>query len=297
MGKNNTDVEDISKTSQYDGQQVLKDAHSLPGHYIRTKESLTLVRSYFDAFTVSYNSNGQPEEVRYFAGTKAHLTTIGVIGDTNFSLAGSYIIISSGRKEARYAPYFTVDGNGTAPNITGVINIEVPIQENDGPQVVAFALEQAIKSINNAFTVKRENAVLEITTSKLGITNNTIDGGTSFLITNEAGDREEVEKVKFTYSADGNPIWQSQELKDYTYNIYNGRFVMSSGSFSKVNGKKTLNVLNANEVIWDEIATTFPDTVTDLYTYSYKGTPVQTVTVTYGDTAKNKILSVLKERL
>lgn len=295
--KNDIEVENVTGTSQYDGMQVLKDAHSLPGHYIRTKESLTLVQSYFDSFTVTYNSNNQPEEVCYFAGTKPHLTTIGVIGDTNFSLAGSYIIISSGRKESRYAPYFVVDGIGNPPNITGVINLPVNIQENDDARIVAFALQSVLESINSAFKVVRSNAVLEVTTTKLGVTNNTIDGGTSFVINNQAGDREEVERIKLTYSSEGNPIWQSQELKDYTYNIYNGKFVMSNGSFSKVNGKKTLNVLNANEVIWDEIATTFPDTVTDLYTYSYQGTPVQTVTVTYGDTAKNQILSVLKERL
>jgi hypothetical protein len=246
--RNDIEVEDVTGTSQYDGMQVLKDAHSLPGHYIRTRESLTLVQSYFDAFTVTYNSNGKPEEVCYFAGTKPHLTTIGVVGDTNFSLAGTYIIISSGRKASRYAPYFVVDGIGNPPNITGVTNIPVNIQENDDARIVAFALQGAIESINNAFKVTRSNAVLEVTTTKLGITNNTIDGGTGFVISNEAGSREEVEKIKLTYSSDGNPIWQSQELKNYRYNVYTGRFELIETIELTLPSEEVFPVLEFNEI-------------------------------------------------
>lgn len=275
--RNDIDVEDVTSTSQYDGMQVLKDAHSLPGHYIRTKESLTLVQSYFDDFTVTYNANGKPEEACYFAGTKPHLTTIGVLGDTNFSLAGTYIIISSGRKEARYAPYFVVDGVGNPPSITGVINIPVAIQENDDSRIVAFALEAVLKSINNEFKVVRRQSVLEVTTSKLGVTNNTIDGGTSFLIQNEAGTREEVGKVKLTYSAEGNPIWQSQELIGYVYNIYTGRFEQKK---PVVNPDGSLNIVEKKD--YDEFQVSYNlDGNIETVEYYLDSNLVRTITLSY----------------
>lgn len=221
--RNDINVEDVSGTSQYDGLQVLKDAHSLPGHYIRTKESVTLVSAYFDSFNVEYE-NDKPVEVKYYAGTKAHLTTIGFVGDTSSSLAGTYFIISSGRKDVRYAVYYTVDAVGAAPNVPGTVNLEVPISENDDASIVAYATEIVLKSVGEVFNISRKNSVLEIETVKLGVTNNTLDVGTGFTISNDVGESELVETVNISYSTSGFPIWQSQELIDYKYNVYTGRF-------------------------------------------------------------------------
>jgi hypothetical protein len=226
--RNDIEVEDVTGTSQYDGMQVLKDAHSLPGHYIRTKESLTVVQPYFDTFNVEYDANNNPTEICYFAGTSAHLTTIGVVDDVNASLRDTYFIISTGRKEARYAIYYVVDGIGTAPSIAGVTSLPVNIQINDPASIVAFATEQVLLTISNGFKVKRTQAVLEASTVRLGVTNNTIDGGTGFIISNTAGTNEQVEKVNLTYSSSGHPIWQSQELVNYRYNVYTGRFELDN---------------------------------------------------------------------
>ena len=221
--RNDIEVEDVTSTSQYDGLQVLKDAHSLPGHYIRTRESLTLVKPYYDSFIVEYDGNN-PVNVEYYVGTKSHLTTIGVVGDVSQSLAGTYFIVSGGRKETRYAVYYTVDGNGTAPSLPGVINVEVPISEDDPASIVAYGTELVLNNLGDVFTIRRANAVLEVETQKLGVTNNTIDVGTGFTITNNIGTNELVETVNLTYSSSGFPIWQSQELRDYKYNVYTGRF-------------------------------------------------------------------------
>jgi hypothetical protein len=222
--RNDIEVEDVTSTSQYDGLQVLKDAHSLPGHYIRTRESLTLVKPYFDSFSATYDSNNNPLEVCYFAGTKSHITSIGFIDDVNSSLAGDYFIISSGRKEARYAVYYVVDGVGTDPNLSGVTSIRVDIQENDLAPIIAVATQIALNAVYNAFTIRRINSVLEIETKKLGETNNTLDIGTGFTISNDIGENQVVEKVNLEYSSEGNPIWQSEELFNYRYNVYTGRF-------------------------------------------------------------------------
>lgn len=244
MSRNDINVEDVAGTSQYDGLQVLKDTHSLPGHYIRTRESLAVVTTYFDSFEIQYNGN-LPEIVDYYAGTKAHLTTIAVTGDSFGSLAGNYFIISSGRKEAKYVLFYTVDGYGSAPNIANTIELEVAISENDPASVVAYAT-QIILQNTKAFEITRTQAVLEIKTKKLGITNSTIDGGTGFTIQNDAGARELVDTVRLTYSLEGFPIWQSQELKDYKYNIYTARFELDE-SF-EVELETTASNFTINEI-------------------------------------------------
>ena len=290
-------VEDVKGLSQYDGQQVLKDVHSIPGHYLRTKDAFSLVTSHFDSFSVEYDSNNNPVFIQYLVGITPHLTTIGVLGDTNSSLAGTGFIITSARKEKRYAIYYTVSGQGTPPSIEGVTNIEVPLEINDNAQIVALATNIALESIGE-FNVNVFNSVLEIETKELGETNNTIlIGGSSFLVQNSAGQVEAVEEVNLSYSDSGFPIWQGQELKGHRYNIYTAKFETLLSDYTEVFGKKSLNVVNSEEVIWDEIITTFPDTVTELFTYNFQGNPVQTVTVLYQDNTKKVVLSVNKTRL
>lgn len=226
--RNDIEVEDVTGTSQYGGLQVLKDAHSLPGHYIRTKESLTVVQPHFDTFSVTYDGNNNPSEICYSAGTSPHLTTIGVLEDNNSSLSGTYFIISTALKEARYAIYYVVDGVGTAPSLDGVINLRVEIQQNDPSQIVATATDIVLRTVFQGFRIRRANSVLEIETVGLGITHDTIDVGTGFLISNTPGTEEIVQKVLLEYSASGNPIWQSQELVGYEYNVYTGRFELAN---------------------------------------------------------------------
>ena len=290
-------VEDLNSTSQYDGPQVLKEVHSLPGKYLRTRDSLTLVKEYFDNFTVSYDNSKRPVDISYFVGTEPHLTTIGVVSSADISIAGSGFVVSSGRREKRYAVYYTVSGNGTAPSIAGTTNVEVPLELGDSSKIIAIATKMALDSID-AFDTRVNNSVIEIETKKLGETNNTIlFNGSPFLITNDPGIDELLSTIYINYSENGNPIWQGQELIDYSYDVFSAKFVLFNGSYSEVYDKKTLNVLNASEVIWDEIVTTFPDTVTDLYTYSFQGTAVQTVRVTYTNASKSQIIVVTKERL
>lgn len=300
VDKKPTLVDDLDKLSQYDGQQVLKDVHSLPGKYLRTRDSFSLVKSHFDSFKVEYDSNNNPVVIQYLVGITPHLTTIGFISDVNSSLAGTGFIISTARMEKRYAIYYTVSGQGQAPSIAGVENIEVPLEINDTGSIVALATKMAIDSIGS-FKSNVSNTVLEIKTDKLGETNNTILLPSSpFLVQNESGEFEEVEEVNITYSDSGFPIWQGQELKGHKYNIYTAKFetaVGSEASYTDVEGTNALNVVNAEDVIWDQIVTSYPDTVTELFTYSYNGENVQTVRVIYQDTARTKIVSVNKTRL
>lgn len=256
--RNDIEVEDVTGTSQYDGMQVLKDAHSLPGHYIRTRESLTLVKPHFDTFNVTYDSSDNPVEVTYFAGTKAHVSTIGFIADSNGDKAGGYVLLTSGRGQLRYALYMTVDGVGNPPNLEGVANVEIPLVLNDSANVIAAAYDMAIKNIGG-FSVSRSNAVVEVTTNELGITNNTLEVGTGFIVSNEAGENTEVAKVNLNYSSSGNPIWQSNELKGYRYNIYTGQFEPSTTTSSSSN---KINIYDTSDPDFIYIGTAAPSSAT-----------------------------------
>lgn len=221
--RNDIEVEDVTSTSQYDGLQVLKDAHSLPGHYIRTKESLTLVKPHFDTISVVYDTDNNPTEVSYLVGTKPHTTSIGFTDDVSGDKENGYVLLSSGRNEKKYALYITIDGSGTPPSLEGVTNIEIPLSINDPASIITSAYELAINNIGE-FKVNRKNNVLDITTLQLGVADNTTEVGTGFIISNDLGEEQEVEKVLLTYSSNGHPIWQGQELINYDYNIYTGRF-------------------------------------------------------------------------
>ena len=220
---NNVSVEDSEALSQYNPDQVIRDVHSLPGHYLRTKESLTVVDNHFDTLSVTYDGNNNPTQVCYYAGTSPYKSTIGFIADNSGSLDGTYFLISAGRKKKRYAIVYNVNSSGNVPSLVGIENIVVDIQINDAAPIVGYATELALSSYNDIFNVKRRNSVLELTTIDVGETDDTIDVSTGFIISNLQGTSELVDKVDLTYSG-LNPIWQGQELKNYKYNVYTGRF-------------------------------------------------------------------------
>jgi hypothetical protein len=55
----------------------------------------------------------------------------------------------------------------------------------------------------------------------------------------------------------------------------------------------SLNVETAG-VKWDQIITTFPSAISELFTYKLNGVTVQTVTVTYESAAKKTPINVVK---
>lgn len=63
------------------------------------------------------------------------------------------------------------------------------------------------------------------------------------------------------------------------------------------NGKEALDVVVADKVEWNEIATTFPSDSSDLFTYKKDSVPVQTILVTYQDNTKKVIISIVKTRI
>lgn len=60
--------------------------------------------------------------------------------------------------------------------------------------------------------------------------------------------------------------------------------------------KVALDTQNVDTPVWDRMEVTFPDNITDLFTYYIGPDVVMTVLVTYSTAAKSTIISMEKER-
>lgn len=247
--ENNINVEDICRGSQYDGMQVLRDVHDLPGHSMRTRDALSVVPQYYTHFNAVYNLDNQPTEVTYYAGTLSEISSVGVKPAT--TLNNKYFFLFEGRSSKSYYIWFNVDGLGTDPAIASSTGIQVNLVNTDPAIVVAMAIESVLNGTSycNIWKTIRKNAVLEITAKKLGETTNTADGNTTFVFsTDQEGTQQEVSKLVIDYTTSGDPIFEGQALKDYVFDIYSGKFEYNNVDVS-VDLRELGDVTNAfNEV-------------------------------------------------
>ena len=223
--ENNINVEDITRSSQYDGMLVLRDIHDLPGHSIRTRDAQSVVPQYYTHFDVSYNGNGQPTEVVYYAGLTSEITQIGVKPAS--TLNNKYFFLFDGRSNKPFYVWFNVDGGGTDPAISNSTGIEISVSALDPAVVVAMSIELALGSATycDKWKVVRRNAVLEIISFKLGESTPATDGDTTFIFSVEqSGEQQEVSRIEIDYSNNGDPIYEGSVLRGHTYNIFTGKF-------------------------------------------------------------------------
>lgn len=278
-------MSNIKNSSFYDSGQIFKEVHDLHGKTLRVSDSRSVVGQFFTHFKVEYTINNLPSRVTYYRGTLPHRTSIGCISDVDGSLNETYVLIYSAPDDKKYHLWFNVDDTGTAPVVENSTPIEIPINANDDALVIAMAISLVINSMyKSEFTVSRNNSVVDISTVGLGVTTNSSDVGTGFSIVNTSGTQEQISDIKIQYDG-SNPIYKGQILKNYIFNVFSGQFEL----------KEDLSA--SEEVIWDEISTTFPADNQELYTYKRNSINVQETLVTYSDSTKKKILSVQKTRL
>lgn len=240
---NNNVVEQIHKLSQLDGQEVLKDVHSHPGHYLRVRDANTEVDRDFDTFSVSYNNNNLPIEICYYKGASPHITDIAFTSDSSGSLNNKYFIIYSSKSGKAYHIWYNVNGSGIDPDPGNTEGIEVQINTNEPAATVAEATLLTINAfIPNNYTLRRKNTVLTITNLVYGEISDTINGNTTFLINNISGKFEEVEKILIEYDTAGNPIYKGNTLYGYRFNLVTGQFELDN-----VLDENTIN----NEIIYN----------------------------------------------
>lgn len=227
MAKKNTNLAEanINCPSQLDMGGVIKDVHDFPGHSLRTRDALSVVPVHYTHFNATYNLNGQPTQVIYYAGTAPEITKIATKAAS--SLNDKYFFIFEGRSNKSFHIWYNVDSLGTAPVIANSTPIEIPVSGTDTAIVVAQFTELVLKSTlySDKWLVTRQNAVLTVTAVKYGETYDTLDGDTTFIFNKvQDGTQCEVAKVEIEYSNSGDPIYEGQVLKGHSFNIFTGKF-------------------------------------------------------------------------
>lgn len=279
-------MSDIKNSSFYDTGQIFKEVHDFHGKTLRVSDSRSVVGQFYTHFRVEYTADNFPSEVSYYRGTQAHKTTIGCVSDLSGSLQNKYIKIYSAPDNKAFHLWFNVDGEGVAPVIANSTAIEIPINSNDDAMVIAMAISLVLNTLHKKdFIVTRNNAVVEIMTSEMGIVTNSQDFATGFALVNTPGKQELISSISIGYVGQ-DPVYKGQVLKNYIFNIFSGQFELKEDLSS-----------SSVEVVWDEIATTFPAANQELYTYKNNSVAVQETLVTYADSTRKQIVSVQKTRL
>jgi hypothetical protein len=279
-------MSDTKNSSFYDTGQIFKEVHDFHGKTLRVSDSRSVVDQFYTHFRVEYTSDNLPSKVSYFRGTQAHKTTIGCVSDLDGSLQNTYIRIFSAPDNKAFHLWFNVDNEGSAPIVQNSTAIEIPINSNDDALVIAMAISLVLNTLHkHDFVVTRNNAVVEIATSGLGIVTNSQDFGTEFALVNTVGKQELINSISIGYDGQ-DPIYKGQVLKNYIFNVFSGQFEL----------KEDLSATTV-EVSWDEIATTFPEPNRELYTYKKNSVAVQETLVTYVDSTRKQIVSIQKTRL
>ena len=211
------------KLSQLDMGGAIKNSHDFEGQNLRVRDSVSVVQDFFTHYRVTYD-NEMPTQVLYYLGTQPHISEVGVTGDTAGSLANKFFFLFDARTEQKYHVWYNVDGGGVDPSPVNSLPIEVAIQSNDDQIIVAEATSLYINDIApRVFDARRIGSAIKITNKRFGQAPNTINGDTSFLISNTQGQQRLIEEVNITYN-NSNPIWEGQELPGYKLNVFTGKF-------------------------------------------------------------------------
>jgi hypothetical protein len=203
------------------------------------------------------------------------LEKISVLGDSSSSLNNKYFLINGPRNLNNYYVWYNVDSSGVDPNIANRQGIQVPISEGDSSAIVALATRLAMNlnsDFASEFVTKNLDDVVELTAKITGSCVFTdFNTGFSFLEV-YTGITELVKEIELPY----------EDGLRYIYNSY----------------KKTFEIFpiltTTTEIIWDEIQTTYPDSITEVFTYKKDSSTVRVITVVYTSQSKKYIDSVIK---
>jgi len=222
---NHNRIEDVDALSQLDYGGVIKDVHSFPGHYLRVRDALTVVKQHYDYLTATYNVNDLPTQIKYYVGLSHHETKVSIGSDVSGSLNNKYFFIFEGRSDRKFHVWYNVNGAGVDPAPSNSTGIEVAINTNDPSAIVAYATELILNSssFSEYFEAKRSGSLLYITANKSGVATDSLDVDTGFTILNQQGVSQLVQTVDIEYDGT-DPLFDGQVLKGYYYNIYSGAF-------------------------------------------------------------------------
>lgn len=201
--------------SQYDSQQVLKLVHDAVNQSLRVSSANTSVPSNYSRVDLTYNPQGSVTNAKFYGGIAEEVRYVTFRGEDGGDLNNTYFPLYSEYDESKYLVWYNVDGAGTAPNITGFINLEVPLVSNDDVRVVLMATQQVVSRIEDFNVSQLNNTQLKISNSRKGTTTDTTDtGGTGFTFeTRQQGAEELIKVIDIPYDGIVKYIYNEQEKK------------------------------------------------------------------------------------
>ena len=187
--------------SQFDSQQTLKLGFDDNLESFRFHDSEGPI---YDRLESEIDVLGNITKITYFVADEKEKFELGVLADVAGSLNNQHFIVSSAYDRIQFYVWYSVDGLGVDPAISGATGIEVPLISNDSANLVAIATMGYMNintEISYLFDISRQNAVLTLCTKKHGpVTTNSI-GTTSFVLNTLTEGTEKINEIySLTYS-------------------------------------------------------------------------------------------------
>lgn len=227
MSSNSGTIYSVAKLTQLDPGQIVRDTHDFYGNASRVLDSRSVVPSYYSHFRAEYNNDNNPTKVTYYHGLTAHLTEFTSLMAT--SLAGKYFTLRSAPDNAKRVIWFSLDGVGTAPVVSGAESyIEVPLDSSDAGAITAVSIRLTLNALSGGlFKVQTNGAKVSIRTTGFGIVEDSEVKNSGFIFNQVSGTQETVAEVVIPYIAE-NPFFEGEILKGYGFDIYSGKFVKNA---------------------------------------------------------------------
>jgi hypothetical protein len=209
----------------YNADTVLKESSDYYGQSLRVNDVRSVAPNYFSHFSVEYNEDSNPITVNYYRGMTAQVTNITTTSAA--TLSGKYFSLYTAPDRHKYTIWYNVDGGSLPPTVIGTYAyIEVPVLSDDTAFFVAQATMMAINTFySDYFTASTSGGNdLAVMTAGLGETGRSSEGTSGFTLEDTAGTQDTVDKLVIDYNGT-NPIYQGQELIDYNFDVYSGKFV------------------------------------------------------------------------
>lgn len=199
--------------SELDFSLALKDAHEAANSSLRITSANSSVPPQYSRSEITYNANGSATLAKFFSADQPEITEVRTSSNELNSLNNTYFNLYVPSNNRQFYVWYNSSGTGVDPAVSGAQGIEIPIQNNDSSDIVAFATERVLSKFVH-FNVRRNKNVLRIQNTQYGITTNSTDNNTGFEITTiQEGSEKLIKSITIPYDGNVRYIFNEQERK------------------------------------------------------------------------------------
>lgn len=217
----------MTNKSNYDSSGVLKHVHSQDTASLRVVDVNNVVG---DVYTrVEVDNENDVSTATFWYDKNFSEFTIRVSGDIDGQLAGKYFTIDiAPNSRSKVGVYFTIDGQGIKPDLEDYTFYEIPLNENDLPSMVSFAVRYVLNTIEG-LSASSDGDLVRLTNTEEGISS--VDKGNTLFNfeTVNLGKEFLLKEVNFP----------KVEGMKYIYNSFDKKIMLTNDGFNlKASGKE-----------------------------------------------------------